>query len=99
MIRNFRYLSPALAALAMMTAVGYAAVPKDQSGLGDADQQFDVVDVSKDGVRVLPEIEVYGGKALAKRLEKCDTNKDTQISREELIARKISARANVGIAP
>ena len=99
MIRNFRHLSPALAALAMMTAVAYAADAKNPSTAGNTDQQFNAIDADQDGVLTLPEIEVYGGKALAKRLQKCDTNKDTKISREELIACKISAHADVGIAP
>ena len=99
MNRNIRRFTPVLAVLAMLTAVAYAADPKDQPKASDTDQQFNVIDTNKNGVLTMPEIEVYGGKALKERLQKCDSNKDSLISREELAACKISAHAEVGIEP
>lgn len=99
MNRNIRRLSFVLAGLAMTTAVAYAADSKVPAKPADFVQQFEVIDANKNGVLTMPEIEDYGGKALSERLKKCDTNKDSVISREELTACKVSARAEVGIAP
>ena len=56
---------------------------------------FNVIDVNKDNVLTLPEIEVYGGKALVERLKKCDINKDSKLSNEEYAACERSAHAAI----
>ena len=99
MNRNIRRVSSVLAVLAMTTAITCVADSSVAAKTADTAHQFDLIDANKNGVLTMPEIEVYGGKALAQRLKKCDSNKDSVISREELAACKVSAHAEVGIAP
>lgn len=44
---------------------------------------FETLDTNKDSVITLPEMDVYGGKALKERLVKCDKDKNSELSRSE----------------
>lgn len=85
----------ALLCILAVGSIASAAEPKTQSNVYPDFPDFNLIDTNKDSVITLPEIEVYGGKALVERLKKCDINKDSSLSREEYATCERSAHAAV----
>ena len=88
----------ALLCLLAAGSIASAAEQKKQSNIYPDFPDFNLIDTNKDSAITLPEIEVYGGKALVKRLKKCDINKDSSVSREEYAACTHAAHATINPA-
>ena len=87
----------ALIILLVLGSTATAAEAKSKPKESQTLPTFNVIDTDRNRILTLPEIEVYGGKALVARLHKCDINKDSKLSPEEYAACKRTA--HVAIKP